>query len=320
MLTIDISNRKIKILYSIFIGIFHSITIFFHQSNLIFGIVIVFYMFFLDSSQSINDKDLNKIVIKNILLKKIKPLQNIKYILAYAITGIIIVSAAYYYVGIVKLGLTLDITKAEDFNNITDSTYFFNWLILYSKIDYWGKGYTEGSTFLKSIYGITTYFYQPMSINGSSITYNVKSLWTTIYALPNMLLFLFLTAISIFIIRIKDIWKKYSFKIAALLIFIIIYTVFSGWWEPDYREFWVSTAMSYWIFIIFIYNYIIDKIKYFKPIIVSTIYLYMAVIIILLFTFNFEGFLYNFHSNQFKQFDIIENRSPLRSYPITEIK
>ena len=58
-----------------------------------------------------------------------------------------------------QYGLTLKPELAETVNKIKDSTYFFNWLVLYSRIDYWGKGY-EQNTLQMVINGISTYFYQ----------------------------------------------------------------------------------------------------------------------------------------------------------------
>ncbi len=315
-------NIKRKSLFAVFLGLLHSITIFFHQSDVIFGFVIVIYILFSKSEKKVdNDKELNKMIIQKPKMT-INLKSNIKYILFYTITSIIIVSSAYYYTGVVKIGLTLDINKAQDFNKIKNSTYFFNWLILYAKIDYWGKGYKKGNTFTKSIYGITTYFYQPTTYNNKSVTYDLDDIGETRNILPNMLLILFIFPLIFFIFNFKRLLLFYNNKIISLIVFILIYTAFSGWWEPDYREFWVATLMSYWLFILFIYNYIIDKTHYFKMVVKLLIYNLMLVTILLLFITNFTGFLYQYSNKKMQKFDIIQNidSSKLKSHPITEIK
>lgn len=307
MATIYYPQAKRKYIFSILLGIFHSIVIFFHQSDLIFIFVIFFvYMFseYLLNMFKFNQSDFN--FISNNPFNKYFSFSNLKYFITYFITFFIIVAMAYYFVGIVLIGLTLDKTKAKDFNKIKDASYFFNWLVLYTKIDYWGKGFEEKNLLEKILIGISTYFYQPQSFNGAKLNFNWKNFFHSASILPNFIGTLFIIVFSTSIIFLKKLFNKYNFIFIANIIFLIIYTIFSCWWEPDYREFWVATMFPFWLLTFFIFNFLIDSSSYFKPVTMSFIYAFMSIFIILLFYFNFYGYMIQYAGNNFRVFDIIK--------------
>lgn len=314
--TIYFPSAKFKMFYAIFLGIFHAIIIFFHQSDAIFGLVIVFVIMFsnfflihkenskgLSNSFDISGQNTHMVHSDSILYRL-----NIKYLVVYGLSFVLVVVVAYYYVGIILIGLTLDPDKAEAFNSFEKSTYFFNWLILYTKIDYWGKGY-EGNTLQKVIHGITTYFYQAGSLDGKTLVLNLKQFFSPISILPNML-FIFITSVlfsGVFLCR--SLYKRYRYIILSNVLFFVVYIIFACWWEPDYREFWVAPMFSFWIAAFFILNHILDKVKIMKPVSYSIIYSYLFLCVFLLFYFNFTGFIYPNSSTRFQQFDIVKSET-----------
>ena len=313
--TIYFPQAKNKYLYSIFLGTFHAVTIFFHQTDILFFLVITFVILLGNNFKFKNDMKLpsdsfsffeNNSV--NIASQNSFKIYNLRYFFIYAFSALTIVVIAYYYVGVVLIGLTLDPSKADSFNEIKESTYFFNWLVLYTKIDYWGKGY-EGNTLQKIMHGITTYFYQPQTINGNQVEFNFSNFFSTNAILPNTIYTFLLSIFSLSIILIKPLYKKYKYIFIANIIFLITYFMFAGWWEPDYREFWVAPMFAFWFLSFFVINYLLDKFKFAKPVPQLLIYSFISTLVILLFYFNFLGFLYPNASTDYKKFDIVKNQN-----------
>jgi len=303
--TLYFPQAKNKYLYSIFLGIFHSINIFFHQYDSLFIVVIFFILVFFDCFKiKTNNLDTNKFILTNATNFKFANIK-IKYFLIYFSTFILIVCLAYYYVGVVKIGLTLDITKAKDFNKVEKASYFFNWLILYAKINYWGKGFTNKNLFSDVTTGISTYFYQPQSVNGVKVGFDFTNFFSATSILPNMIGILFIFLFISIIIFFVSLYKKYGFALISTILFLIIYTIFSCWWEPNYREFWVATMFSFWVLIFLVFNYFIDNFKKVKIINSFFIYIYLFLFSSLLFYFNFTGFIYPNAGKEFRKFDVM---------------
>ncbi|MCK4796014.1 MAG: hypothetical protein KAT05_01465, partial [Spirochaetes bacterium] len=305
---------KNKYLYSCLLGIFHAITIFFHQSDFVFIFVISFIILFanhflLNKENALTYSKIDFIKRNNLIMQK-KPflkVYNIRYFFIYFITLIVIITITYYYIGIVLIGLTFNQGNAVAFNQFSDSTYFFNWLVLYTKIDYWGKGY-EGNTLMKALHGISTYFYHPQLFQGQQIGFDIKNIFSPNSILPNFLYF-FVSSILIFtILFIVPLYKKYKYILISNLIFLIVYVAFACWWEPDYREFWVAPMLSFWILAFLILNFIIEKLKMLQPLPNIFLYSYLFLLIFLLFYFNFTGFLYPNASIQFRKFEIMKGK------------
>jgi hypothetical protein len=307
---------KNKYIYSIFLGLFHSINIFYHQSDLIFTFVIIFIMIFHKKFKLVNHDNnficydsLNKNY--NILFSNSNKL-SIRYLLLYFFTLSFVITIAYYYVGLIYIGLTLDLNKAQTLNKIKDSTYFFNWLVLYSKIEYWGKG-LENFTITKGLEGIRDYFYQNnMYIDGVPIKMDFKHFFYINSIFPNIIIFFWISIFFIFIIFKRDIYIKYNYIIIANLLFIFIYVMFALWWEPDYREFWVAPMFSFWIFAFLILNFVIDRFKYLTHFHIILIYFFIFIFAFLLFFINFTGFLYNYSDNNLRKFNIIKNENNIK--------
>ncbi|MBN2547335.1 MAG: hypothetical protein JXB50_16145 [Spirochaetes bacterium] len=307
MISINYPYVKNKFIFSIILGVFHAINILFHQSDLIFIFVIVFIILFSDIFRSFfsaaeNHNNIIKLKINNSIYFDHK---NFTFLFTYFFTLSVIIFSVYYYVGMIYLGLTMNQENAESINYIKDSSYFFNWLILYAKIDYWGKGY-EKNTFLSVLDGISAYFYQKDNVD---IKYHINlfKFFSKESILPNLIFVFFFTIISSSIIFLKKILKQYNFVIIANIIFILLYISFACWWEPDYREFWVAPMFSIWIFSFFILNFLLNKLEIIKPISYFVIYSFIFFISFFLFYFNFIYFIYPNASRDFRSFDIVNN-------------
>ncbi len=308
MTSINFPFAKNKILYSVILAAFHAVNILFHQSDIIFIFVIIFIILFSDLFRNffLNYENNNNIIkLKNLNNSLSFNHKNFYYLITYFTTLVIIIISVYYYVGLIYIGLTLNSENAKSINHIKDSTYFFNWLILYAKIDYWGKGY-EKNIFDSALNGISSYFYQQENVD---IKYklNILNFFSKESVLPNFITVFFFTIILTSILYIKKILKEYNFVIIANILFIIIYISFACWWEPDYREFWVAPMFSIWIFTFFILNFLLNRFEVIKPLFHIVIYSFIFLLSFFLFYFNFVYFIYPNASKDFRSFDIVDN-------------
>lgn|GEM_PF-2014784 len=313
-LSIYFPQCKRKYLYSIFLALFHAVTVFFHQSDFIFIFVISFIILF---SKNFINNDENKNLKNNIsfidysntVLKESFSFKiyHIRYFIIYLSVLLLTISIAYYYAGLVFIGCTLDKSKALiTLRGFRDHpTYFFNWLTLYVGTGHWGKGF-EGNTLYKVTKGISSYFYESdLSFKGRMLNGNINNFFAPDSILPNITGF-FIFFIFIFtIIFSYFLFKEYRYVFIANIIFLLIYFIFAAWWEPDYREFWVAPMFAFWIISFLVLNFIINKLKFIKPIPVLFIYSYLFLFGFLLFYINFTGFLYKNASNEFRKVEII---------------
>ncbi|MBN2533052.1 MAG: hypothetical protein JXB88_09175 [Spirochaetales bacterium] len=309
-------QAKHKILSSILLALLHSVIVLvFHQSDIIFAFIIFFIMVFSKTLYT------NRIYIKKgtsfIFQKKDfytvqKPvitfrLYNIRYFLLYLLILAIAIIAAYYYIGIVVLKLTLDPAKAGYFNQIKGSTYFFNWIVLYTNIDFWGKGFIKGDLFGKAVKGITTYFYQTGQLNGKEISWDFSAFTAPHAILPNIvILFIFFILICTVILCVF-LYKRYNYSFIACLLFLIIYVLFACWWEPDYREFWIAPMFAFWFLAFLVINFLLEKLHGLWPLPQFAVYIFLSVFLGLLFFINFTNLIYPEASREFRLFDIVRN-------------
>lgn len=309
-------QAKHKALYSIFLALFHSvIVLFFHQSDIIF-IFVIFFIIVLSKTMYKNRTCVSMGISfgfkKNNLYTVQKPLISFRFyyirlFLLYLFVLFIVIAAAYYYIGIVVLNLTLDPAKADYFNRIKGSTYFFNWIILYTNIDFWGKGFIKGNLFEKTVKGITTYFYQPGQWEGKNINWDFNSFTSPAALLPNLVILFIVFIVICTILLCVFLYKRYNYSFIACLLFLIIYILFACWWEPDYREFWIAPMFGFWFLAFLVINFLLEKLKGLWPLPQFAVYFFLFVILGLLFYFNFTNLIYPEASKDFRVFDIIRD-------------
>ena len=291
-------QAKHKKFYAGLLGFLHALTIFFHQSDAIMALPVVFILMF----YTLFPNEENK--------RPYFSFTNIRYIAIYAVVFCMIVVIAYYYVGIVLIGLDFDKENAKAFNNIKDSSYFFNWLILYAKIDYWGKGFEAENTqalFGQMVEGISTYFYQPQKFQGKEIAFQFNDFFNNASIMPNLIGILFIFVLGGSILFFIPLLKRYRHALPAVILYMIIYTILTCWWEADYREFWVAPMFSFWFLTLIFFNFVMEKAGIITAFIQTTCYTFIFLLAGLLFYFNFTGFILPHSGKRYQTYTITQN-------------
>jgi len=165
---------------------------------------------------------------------------------------------------------------------------------------------SKASLFQKCLTGISTYFFQPQYFNDNILSLDLNNFFKASSVLSNIIFTFIIFILTFSVAFCRQLFKKYKFIYFANIIFIIVYTVFSCWWQPDFRKYWISTMFAFWFLAFFVLNFIIDEFKNIRPLSKAIIYSYLFLFAALLFYFNFAGFLYPNATNQFKKFDIIK--------------
>ena len=291
-------QAKHKKFYAGLLGFWHALTIFFHQSDAIMALPVVFILMF----YTLFPIEENK--------RPHFTFANIRYIAIYAAVFCLIVVIAYYYVGIVLIGLDFDKENAKAFNNIKGSTYFFNWLILYAKIDYWGKGFEAENTqalFGQMVEGISTYFYQPQKFQGKEVGFQFNDFFGATSIMPNFIGVLFILVLGGSILLFVPMLRRYRHALPAVILYMIIYTILTCWWEADYREFWVAPMFSFWFLTLMFFNFVMEKAGVITPFVQTSCYAFIFLLAGLLFYFNFTGFILPHSGKRYQTYTITQD-------------
>ena len=137
------------------------------------------------------------------------------------------------------------------------------------------------------------------------IIFNLNDFASYYSILPNLSFIFVVFVLFFYILLFQLLYKAYGYIYLSSLIFTITYALFSIWWEPEYREFWVCPMFSFWIMAILLLNLIINKFNNLRPIIYCIFYSFLSLFVIMLFYFNFTGIIYPYSKEDFKKFDIV---------------
>jgi hypothetical protein len=215
------------------IALLHSFAILFHQVNILFGFVIIYWIY-------VNRKKFN----------------GYKLFLQYVLTGIVITGGLYIYIGWI----------AEGHNSVTA---FAGWIMGYTV----GHGYWEPLTaktpfqvltgFSRAFIGAHYIFQLPavekfleesfrahglhdeifLSENVSSALAWLLTILTAVFGV------LFISLAVRFIMRFKNMKLHYQ-VLHPFLLCLLVYSLFFVFWMPEILEFWILQMVLIWILLI----------------------------------------------------------------------
>lgn len=269
------SKTRFKKSYAVFLGIFHALVVFFHQANVIFFPVSIFFLLFSN----------REIEIKKRLL----------HCTLYSLTLIIIISAVYLYIGLFVIKTSLTGGQEITYFNIKGTGNFFRWLSFYANKGVWGAG-LEGNSLNKIVFGFMGAFIQ----GNSAIPYrghyfDFADFFSERYLPLNITLFVIILSIIGFIILFKKLYRKHGAIMGSLAIWFAGYFIFFAWWEPDYFEFWLLSASTVFIILFFVINYCLDVFKETfvrKKIINGLVFLFLGLYLLVITHFNYVYLVY----------------------------
>ncbi len=232
---------KRKTVFVILLAFFHSIVIFFHQANVLFFPVIIFYIF---------------MSFRNVSLK-----QRFVHVFTYVSVLIFVVASVYLFVGLFIIKTSLFGGYNVTYFGIKGTGNFLTWLSFYAHQGVWGAGH-HGNALNKIIFGLFGAIVQGVSKarfreNYFDFTDFFSEKYSPVNVLFMFVLFFFIMYLTLF----KQLYKKYGVITGALLIWFVIYFVFFSWWEPEYFEFWLVTVSTLFIMIFFVFSYLLDIVK-----------------------------------------------------------
>ena len=233
-------------------------------------------------------------------------------VIIYTAVLFTIVSLAYLYIGLVKINLSLNPQHQDVFNRIKGANYFFKWLVLYTNIDYWGKGYDSLYLVHNYFKGLSTCIYQPVLQNNQKVFLDFSHLFSLHSFIPFLLFIFCISVILIFLTRFKSIFKYEKPVFWASLLFSLIYTAFFLWWEPDYREFWLAPLLSYYILSFLLFNQLTNGTHWKNKMAYAIVTCFIFLMAFMLFVHNFQNFIYEQASHKYRVFDMYANKYGLK--------
>lgn len=215
------------------IAVLHSLAILFHQVNMLFGIVVLYWIF-------INRKHLNAG----------------RLILQYTIVGFILTGTAYFLIG----------WMVEGHNTVPE---FINWVLGYTiGHSYWQpiswKTPVQVLTgFSRAFFGGHFIFQLPAMEHFLRDSFRTHGLRDELYLsekitvaftwLLTILTFITVVALGALVIRFTQHYRqmKLHFRLLKpLLLCLLVYSVFFCFWMPEILEFWILQMVLLWLMII----------------------------------------------------------------------
>lgn len=215
------------------IALLHSFAILFHQVNILFGFVIIYWIF-------VNRKKFN----------------GYKLFLQYTLIGIVITGGLYIYIG----------WNAEGHNSVTA---FTEWILGYTV----GHGYWEPLTvktpfhvltgFSRAFIGAHYIFQLPAvekfleeSFRGHGLrdeiflSENISSSMVWLLTLLTGVFGIIFVSLAVrFILRFK-LMKLHNSVLRPFLLCLLVYSLFFVFWMPEILEFWILQMVLIWLLLI----------------------------------------------------------------------
>ncbi len=243
----------------IILGVVQVASVYLHQSNAIFLLLVPFTVLF-------SQKYRSKVFTLG---------EKLRSTFVYLFVVVLILTISYLFVGFYLLQRDLE-SKNEK--------HFTNWLFLYVYLERWGAS-KEKKDYITHFYrGIGDAFLNFQGVRpGTRVDFSkapsVKNLpYNLNVAFWGLILFLFL-------INIRRVFKRYGPDMSLLLIWLIPSIIFYTWWEGYYLEFWLSTTISLWMFSFYVLDSLPwDAIRNSFRAVTNVLYLGM---ILMLFSVNF---------------------------------
>ncbi|TGK33856.1 hypothetical protein EHQ12_14355 [Leptospira gomenensis] len=162
--------------------------------------------------------------------------KKLRFSLTYCFVLVGILTLSYLYVGFIVLNRNLSAPLDSERN-------FANWLFLYATKDKWGNSPDSKNYVLNFYRGIGDAFLNFEGVkNGLRVRWND---WNSRETVPyNLNLVFWISVLSVFLINIRTIWKKFRPEVLLFAFWLVPSIVFYTWWEGYFFEFWVGTSIG----------------------------------------------------------------------------
>jgi hypothetical protein len=203
----------------------------------------------------------------------------------------ILTAAAYFYTGKSVYHLPFDKPSPVAVNGPFKNTTFQTWVLRYATFRGYGHGFRLFNP-KKSFRGLTNAFLSPTveqrkRFDGLTFNYNLNRFFEQKSFVYNQVALFCFICIGGMIIFIPFLWIRYRRSFFFILLCLVLFSLFTTYWEPYYYEFWLIPCLLICILSIQLLNLAGEKLSRislgFSHI---PFYIYIVFFIICLFSFN----------------------------------
>lgn len=207
--------------------------------------------------------------------------------------GIILIIVAYFYAGKTEYNLPIDEPDPENARGIFRYSTFSQWLFLYEQSPIWGKGFDVWDP-KESFRGFTDSFLSRApgevdSILNYDFRYNLDEPFDPPSFVQNQVAYFTIIVLLGNLIFLPGLWKRYRRSYFFIVSCLLIFTVFTSYWQATYYEFWLIPNILLCVLGIFLLNFLAEKLRaVFGRISIVPFYAYIIFLIFLIGNFNIE--------------------------------
>ena len=185
------------------------------------------------------------------------------------IVATILTIMAYLYAGKVVYNLSFDKPNPKESRGIFKTYTFTQWLFFYKYVgSEWGTGIKKFNP-KASIYGVTDSFLSQREVGDKykkiyKFEYNLKDPFNKNTISYTLIIIFFVVILFFTLFFFPELIKKYGRIFVVLIITMIIYPLFTTYWEAQYFEFWIIPYINFIIIAVLVINHLLDKITNLK--------------------------------------------------------
>ncbi|MBN2444921.1 MAG: hypothetical protein JXJ04_26435 [Spirochaetales bacterium] len=189
-----------------------------------------------------------------------------KATLITALTGVILICAAYFYTGKTVFNLPFDKPDQKTAVGRYSYTTFQKWLFLYQDEGWWARGLIKFDI-KQSFRGYTNAFLSPttpykyLRYVSTDFRYDVTHPASEKDFAYNQVAYFSLIPLAGIFIFFPLLWRRYKRGLVFLLGSFVFYCFFTTYWEPSYYEFWLIQCIISCVLAILFLNFIGEKVK-----------------------------------------------------------
>jgi hypothetical protein len=207
-------------------GIFHLLTLLFHQSN---AILFPLTLLGLCLMPTWNGKQLDWG-------------RKLRLSFYYNIFVGVLIVGIYFFVGFFILG--------RDLESIGEKNFSY-WLFLYASQERWGMATGDKNYILYFYRGIGDAFLNFQGVNSRFRT-DFSSPWTLKNSAYNLNLLFWISILGLGLLNFRRLLQKFSIEMLLMFFWLVPSILFYTWWEGYFFEFWVGVSIGFWIFCFFV--------------------------------------------------------------------
>jgi hypothetical protein len=196
----------------------------------------------------------------------ISPKKRYSAVFVMAFTALLFIAGAYFYAGETVYNLPFSKEETRRWRGPFGNRVFQNWVMGYAVEHTWGKGFKKFNP-RNPIYGYTRSFVssvskKPFPAYDWRYYYNMKKPFDAYKLTHNLAGYFFLIILLGSLLFFPFLWKRYKRGFLLVVLSLILFSLFSTYWESYYYEFWLVPCLLSCVLGIMLFNFLGERLYF----------------------------------------------------------